>query len=277
MAQNETQNYTLGRGEIYFARFADAVNFVPAGERYIGNSPELSLTISQEVLDHFSSDRGIREKDASIPLQVDRTGSFSTDNIHPENVAMFFFGESQSVVEAGGTITSETVAPEGAEQGLYYQLGVSEARPTGAKGLIDTDDSNSGGSFTVFENDSNSGAGVAFVKGTDYEIDYDSGRLYIIPDGGIADGTVLSVTYVIKASTFARVISGSAPVAGAMRYIQINPQGTNFDYYFPYVKVSPNGDYALKGDDWQVIPFNLEILKLTGKEAIYMDGRPIYA
>ena len=41
----------------------------------------------------------------------------------------------------------------------------------------------------------------------------------------------------------------------------------------PYVKISPNGDYALKGDEWQQIPFNIEILKKTGFEALYSDGR----
>ena len=87
----------------------------------------------------------------------------------------------------------------------------------------------------------------------------------------------INVTFAVKASTRDRVISGSDPVEGAMRYIAFNPKGLNFDYYLPYVKITPNGDYALKGDEWQQIPFTIEALKPANGEAIYMDGRPKFA
>jgi len=278
------ENYTLGRGEVHFARFVGATQ-EPAGERYIGNTPELSLTIEQEVLDHFNSDHGIREKDESIALQVNRTGSFTTDNIKPPNVALFFFGTESTVTEVGETVVDETILA--VEQGLTYQLGISTTRPAGAKGIVgDTDDSNSAGAFTVQAyNDSNSilpgsdsnSGNASYVAVTDYVLDPELGRLYIVPGGGIADGASLVVNYTIKASTFSRVISGSQPVEGAMRFIAFNPTGDDIDYYFPWVKVSPNGDYALKSDQWQTIPFNLEILKRSDREAIYADGRPAFS
>ena len=56
--------------------------------------------------------------------------------------------------------------------------------------------------------------------------------------------------------------------------IAYNPQGKNYDWFMPYVKLSPNGDFALKGDEWQQIPFSVEILKKSGYEALYIDGRP---
>lgn len=281
MAQGEAQNYTLGRGEVYFARFVDEDTYYAPKERYIGNTPEFSLTIEQEVLDHFSSDRGIREKDESISLQVNRSGSLTTDNINTENVALFFFGSAALVNEAGEVVAGEVVGAgtgeNGVEQGMYYQLGVSEDRPAGAKGLVNsTTDSNSTG-VVVAEEDSNSAGGTPFTEGTDYEMDYDLGRLYIKPGGGIVDGTVLTVGYTIKASTYSRVISGSQPVAGALRFLAVNPTGDNIDYYFPWVKISPNGDYALKSDEWQTIPWTIEILKRTDREAIYADGRPAFA
>lgn len=271
----DTQAYALGRGEVRFARFITGTQN-PKGFRYIGNTPEFNLTIEQEVLDHFSSDHGIREKDESVALQVNRTGSFTTDNIVPDNVALFFFGEKTTVTEAGGAQTPEVIAD--VEQGLYYQLGISTTRPAGAKGLVgETDDSNSAGAFRVYENDSNSGGGGAdFINGTDYTIDYEQGMLYIVPGGGIADTTDIVVSYSIKASTYSRVISGSQPVEGAMKYTAFNPVGTQIDYFFPWVKVSPNGDYALKSDEWQTIPFTIEILKRSTAEAIYADGRPAF-
>lgn len=266
-------NYTLGRGEVFFARFIDD-DKTPGGERYVGNTPELSLTIEQEVLDHFSSDHGIREKDESIALQVNRTGTMSTDNVNTENVALFFFGSAATVVEAGGVITDELV-PD-VQQGLHYQLGVSANRPAGAKGLAgQTDDSNSEGVDPIVVAATSNSAD--YVEGTDYTVDYELGRLFIIEGGGIVNGTDLHVTYVIKASTYSRVISGSQPVEGAMRFIAFNPTGDDIDYYFPWVKVSPNGDYALKSDEWQTIPYNIEVLKRSDREAIYADGRPAFA
>ena len=79
--------------------------------------------------------------------------------------------------------------------------------------------------------------------------------------------------YTTLASSRTRIISGSTPIVGALRYIAFNPAGQQLDWYMPYVKISPNGDYALKGDEWQQIPFNIEILKKTGFEALYIDGR----
>lgn len=261
-------NYTLGRGRLYFARFAPGTRN-PLGERYIGNTPELSLTIENEELEHFSSDAGINEKDDSIALSVTRSGSFTTDNIDPENVALFFFGEAGRVVEAGGPITGEIV--ESVKPGLYYQLGQSSTRPTGARGIAADSTATP---ITVVSDDT---AATVFSEGDDYTIDLVTGRLYVVPGGAITEGTSLEVGYTIRASSRDRVLSGGTPVEGAMRYVADNPKGENQDYYFPFVQIAPNGDYALKAEEWQTIPFSLEVLKLADREAIYLDGRPAFA
>lgn len=271
----ETQNYTLGRGELYFGRFPGSTAVDQPEELYFGNTPEFNVTIEEEKLDHFSSEEGVREKDDSVSLEVTRSGSFITDNIQPDNVALFFFGSASTVAEAGGAETDELSA---VEQGKYYQLGISDSRPVGARGILGADpDSNSSGDVTVADNDSNSLGNTAYVEGTDYELDATLGRIYIIPGGGIADDTDIIVSYTVRASTYDQVISGSNAVEGSLRFIAVNPKGTNFDYYFPHVALSPNGDYALKGDEWQQIPFSVEILKRSDREAIYMNGRPAFS
>ena len=258
-----TKNYTLGRGKVHFSRFKTGTQ-VPAGFFYIGNTPEFNLTIESETLDHFSSDEGIREKDDSVPLEVTRTGSLITDNIDPKNVALFFFGEESTVTQA--TVASSTETLEEIKAGHSYKLGVTTNNPTGYFG-IDTV------GFVVKVS-----GGTTLVAGTDYEMNYDTGILTFLEGSTLAvDGADIDVTFAVKASTRSRVISGSEPVEGAMMYIAFNPKGKNFDYYLPYVKITPNGDYALKGDEWQQIPFTIEALKPTQGEAIYMDGRPVYA
>lgn len=252
-------NYTLGRGELYFARY-DA-NSVATGELYLGNTPEFGVTIESETLDHFSSDAGIREKDQSIVLEVNRTGNFITDHIAAENIALFFFGSSSTLTDAGATVVNE---PHTVEKGKSYQLGTSSTHPAGRRDVSAINVTNEAGTTT-------------YVSGTDFTVDATLGRITIPETGSaiaVSAAQIIHVDYTVAATSRKRVISGSQAVEGALRYVAKNPVGKQFDWYMPHVKLSPNGDYALKGEEWQQIPFNIEILKKTGYEAIYIDGRP---
>lgn len=255
------QNYTLGRGKVHFARFKPGTQ-TPDGFFYIGNTPEFSLTIESETLDHFSSDEGIREKDDSVPLEVNRSGSMTTDNIDPKNVALFFFGSDTVVTQA--VVASAPFLIEDIKAGHSYKLGSTSINPAGHFGINPT-------GLTVEQ-------GVTpLVAGTDYTIDLDGGIISFVEGSAIAvDGVDITVTYAIRASSRSRVISGSEPVEGAMIYRTRNPKGDDVVFFMPYVKITPNGDYALKGDEWQTIPLSLEILKPTTGEAIYRDGTPAY-
>ena len=46
-----------------------------------------------------------------------------------------------------------------------------------------------------------------------------------------------------------------------MAFVANNAAGYNDDYYWPYVKLSPDGDFSLKGDEWLNMTFNFEVLK----------------
>jgi hypothetical protein len=383
-------NYTLGRGKVHFSRFKDGTT-IPSGFFYIGNTPEFSLNIQSQTLDHFSSDEGIREKDDSVPLEVNRSGSMTTDNIEPKNVALFFFGDDStvtqsvvsgqvenfanilaghsyklgvttinpagyfgidstgfSVVEALGTAAtgSITIASTGPTAGQVITIGGTaytfvsalsvgptvanqiktnatpsvvaqaitdalngipgtnvsigtvpnpnvHATVTGAVVTVIADLAGTSGNSIGFVNTtpaanttfSPSGgvltgglAGATLVNGTDYTLDNDTGVVTLLDTStAIYDGDTLTVTYSLKASKRSRVISGSTPVEGAMMYITKNPKGDDCVYYLPYVKVTPNGDYALKGDSWQTLPLSLEVLKPATGEAIYRDGLPAYS
>lgn len=256
-------NYTLGRGRMYFAR-KDPLTGILGGERYLGNTPEFNTNFESETLDHYSSDRGIREKDASVILQINRTGSLVTDHIGPENVALFFFGEEQKLTVAQATVTDEPI--NNVEKGMFYQLGMTNNNPSGARGLIYP-----GASGTLFALKK---AAVTLVAGVDYVVDAALGRVEILETSTtVIDGDDLTATYTVAASTRTRIISGSSPIEGALRFVATNPTGKNIDYYMPSVKLSPNGDYALKSDEWQQIPFNVEILKPENMEAVYADER----
>lgn len=259
-----SNNYTLGRGEIHFARFQSGTK-TPDGFRYIGNTPEFNMTIEDEQLDHYNSDAGVREKDDSMSLEVNRSGSLITDNISPENVALFFFGAASTVTQSAASAEEDTFSD--IKAGHSYKLGSTTSNPAGYFGIDE------GGTITVEDDESTPNT---LTEGTDFEIDYDNGIITFLEGSTLAvDGANITVTYDVAGSTRERVLSGNQPVEGAMMYKTKNPKGTDSLFYLPWVKVRPNGDYALKGDDWQQIPLTIEILKPTDQEAIYRDGKPV--
>jgi hypothetical protein len=380
----EVKNYTLGRGKLDFALFKPGTQ-TPDGFLYFGNTPEFNLTITADDLDHFSSDEGVKEKDDGVTLQVTRTGTMITDNIAPDNIALFFFGAASTIVTATAGTTTTTI--EGVKQGYKYIVGATDDNPAGVRGInpagfeiSDSAGTRSHATVTITAaptaddtvvvnghtykfvaavaaandvaiggnvataaanlaaaiNAAGNGNGTAYGPGTvanadasavsaagvvtltalssgvggnaltltktgaaitvsgatftggsasagtyvvteDYLINFDTGELLIVDGGAIPDATDLEVTFATRASTRDRVLSGTSAIEGALRYTSFNPKGKQFDYYMGYVQITPNGDYSLKGDEWQQIPFNLQILKPNnGMAAIIMDGRPVY-
>lgn len=248
------KQYTLGRGKVFFDVFQPSTK-ITTGERYLGNTPSFNLTTAATNLDHFDADEGIKTKDDSVTLELNRTGAFVTDNIDPDNVALFFLGEASIAVEAGQIgRTSTILLPLGDR---YYQLGVTVGNPSGDRQVSAV-------------------TAPTAVLDTDFTYDAELGRVYIV-EGGTLDGDASVVfTYTVAARSRKRIItSSSATVDGALKFLAYNPKGVQLDYLMPSVKISPNGDYELKGETWQQISFNVEINERDDNtEAIYVDGRP---
>lgn len=262
------KNYTLGRGRVFFDRFP-ANTVVTAttrgtGERYLGNTPEFSTTSESEDLEHYDSDSGVRVKDGSVQLTLNRTGSFTCDNINAENVALYFLGDASTVTQTSSVGVQEVLSG-GVKRGYFYQLGASEPRPAGVRGVANVVVKKGGGFATTVSLSGN------------YQVDETRGRIYIEPTStDIPDGTVIQITYDILANTREQVVSKSTAIYGSLRFVADNPTGANRDYYFPYVKLAPDGDYNLKGDEWQQIGFSMEILKKASNvDALYIDGQPV--
>ena len=252
------KQYTLGRGRLYFDAFLPNTK-TKTGERYFGNTPSMSLTIESESLDHYDSDAGVRVKDDSVLLQLNRTGQFVTDNIDPENVALFLLGSASTLVQASAT--AQTYPISDVKPGRFYQIGATSLNPPGVRSVTNVVVKKGATSLTA---------------GTDYVLDADLARLEILTTGTVVDGDDLTVTFDLSAKNRTRIITAaSATIDGALRFVATNPKGVLLDYYMPYVRLSPNGEYALKGEEWQQIGFNLDIQKLNDTtESIYVDGRP---
>lgn len=258
-----SENYTLGRGELRFDKFAPGTRN-KTGERYLGNTPELNLTTESENLDHFNSDRGVRYKDKSIVLEKTDSGSFIADEISDDNVALWFLGEVSVIAQAAQASLVQVIPANRVKPGTYIQLGESQANPTGARNI------------TVTSVTDGAGTPVPYTVMDDYTVDPELGQLYIVP-GGAIDGTeAFTVNYSTAASTRSQVavIGDGTTVEGALRFVSFNPTGPRRDYHWPYVQLRADGDMALKGDEWQQLSFAFDILKLDGYATVYIDGRP---
>lgn len=260
------KNYVVGRGEVHFARFLPGTT-TRTGYRYIGNTPEFSMTLESQNLDHFSSDRGIREKDASVTIEVGRSLSIVADEITAQNLALFFFGDNETTtIAGGGSAITETFSNVGLD--LSYPLGVTDDDPLGVLKAVYP-----GVSATLFAVKDGTGV-TTYVAGDDYVYDPATGLVKFLSGGDIDEAQAVKVTYTEAAYSFDRITSGAEPVAGALKFITKNPIGDQFIYTLPYVTIRPNGDFNLKGDDWQQIPFSGEILRLGDLEAVYLNGAP---
>lgn len=258
-------NYVLGRGKVFFDRFATGTK-IKTGERYFGNTPEFSMTADSEVLDHFNSDEGVRVKDASVTLQTNRTATLVGDDIMKANVALFFNATGDTVTQTATPVADELVSSGSIIKGSYYQLGTS-INKAGVRGCT---------SVTISAGGS-AGTATPLVLNTDYTLDAALGRIQILPGATVTATHNLYADFTPTANTREQlVVTSGTTVEGALRFVSYNAQGEQTDFYMPYVTLSPNGDFALKGDDWQQLSFNVEILQLDASTAsIYIDGRPV--
>ena len=244
---------------------------------YFGNGPEFTITTDTENLDHYASDYGLRVKDASVLLEAGMTGTFTCDNIAAENLALWFLGDLVNMTLTDQTGVKEVFKP--VLRGKYYQIGTSDDTPTGLFNVDNVVVGVADGNVEIVPGagDITTLPGVAVVNAAgNYELDLAQGRIYIEPDSPVFAGNKQMVIQCdIAAQNRNMVIGKTNQIYGALRYIADNPVGTNKNYYFPKVALRPDGDYALKGDDWNVMSFSFEALQLNNiTQRLYIDVLP---
>ncbi|MFU1607319.1 hypothetical protein ACM25O_13120 [Sulfitobacter pontiacus] len=251
-------NLVLGRGKVYFDRFIPGTT-IKTGERYMGATPSFSVSAETQELDHFSSEEGLQIKDESVTLRVDYSGALTVEDMSGANTALFFFGESETTTIAAAADEQDVFV---AQPGLVYQLGASDAKPEGVEQVS---------AITVTGN----GGAPVYAEGADYIAHLEEGFIEIVPGGAIVADTPIEVNYSVAAQTQNRVISGSTLIQGALRFRSRNGVGQQRNFYMPKVTLRPNGEFALKGEEWQNISFNVEILKAGNLANLFTSGRAV--
>lgn len=273
---NYEPNYVVGRGRLYFDQFKNGSNTSLGGEMYFGNTPELTLNTDSETLDHYSSESGLRNLDMTLLLEMTQGGSFSTDEINPDNLALFFLGEKSRVTQTQATGRTQVIPL--LKKGRFFQLGIDVNNPTGVRDITNVQIVVADASVAV-----STGTGdITTIPGVtvlplpnNIELDLAMGRLYVEIDApDVGNNMQAVVQYDVNAQSRTMIIGRSTMIYGALRFISDNPVGNQKDYFFPKIALQPDGDYALKGDDWQVMSFTFRALKLNSvTERCYIDVR----
>lgn len=220
-----TKNYVLGRGKLYFARFIEGTQ-TPDAFLYFGNTPEFSISMEIEDLPHYSMDEGIREEDDNVVLEVTRNSSLVTDNIQPENVALFFMGDASVLTQAAVAAVSFEIAE--ARAGYSYQIGQSDLEPMGVMGL------NSAG-FLVHTGAAVAATGTLTVgvgNATAADTITIAGRTYTFRASAPAEDEVLiGATVTDTATNLVRAINGGAGEGtlygtGTEPHVQVSAENT---------------------------------------------------
>ena len=257
--QHTTNQYLISRGRVYFDPYDASEQLT--GEIDLGNCPGLSVTINTEKKDHFSSQTGLRQKDATWLLQVDRTGTLSCDNFSPANASLWLAGQVETKTQAATPVTGEL---RGVLPGRQYQLGATAANPLGVRNVSAVTVKNEAGTTT-------------YAAGTDYNVDLVKGRLQILEAGAIVAGNI-KVSYDKPAKTWKRIKTGQASeLRGAIRVVSDNAGATNRDYYMPLCILKPAGELPVIAEEAEYVTmeFELEVLTPANGSAIYLDDAPV--
>lgn len=245
-------DYTLGKGKFYFRRFQPGTQTPEEGGfRRLGNIPEATVSRTVEKLEHTSSEGGVNVKDASVDTANDQGLSFTTDNVSLDNLALWFMSSVSTITEAGGAVQDEVLGDF--NEGGFAQLGEGTETPQGVRNV----------SAVTLTGKVGVAAAAALKAGTHYRLDAKHGLIEFLVD----DLTDVSADYTVPASDRKVILDGNSTIEGELKFFADNPKGSNKDTHWPYVQLSPDGDYALIGTDWQTVAFTVTVLQRA-------DGAP---
>lgn len=249
-----TDDYNLGRGCAFFAPL-DAVTELPQAYRDLGNAPEFNITVETETLEHQSSRQGLKVTDKEVTISQKINLSFQLDEINHENLAEFFSGEKATHVNVAvaGFVQYAMIPDPTVELGKWYDI-----RDSAGDRAYDIE----AGDFAA---ETSNGTPVPLVLNTDYELDLEMGRVFLLSTSSVV-ATAISGSEDINVTLTAEVTAKDVnevraltktSVSGALKFIAENPADNDKQTEFQFHKVSlkADGDFALIGDEFTVMGF----------------------
>lgn len=253
----DTRDYFLGRGKLYLS-ILDASS-LPGSYRDLGNAPSFNFSVEEENLEHFSSRSGLKVLDKRVAISKAVSIAFTLDELNHDNAGLFFGGTVSN-------ITNPAIAGVGADAGSEIILTSSSVEGRAYPLLTAYDGSGLPVAFsargipTITEDPS--GTPVDGVLDTDYEIDKDSGLMFIIAGSAVLPtGSIIGWWSAADATAPATLDIMSALKAAvqtyAVRFEGVNPANSSeklvLDLYS--VQISADGDMPMIGDEYATMSF----------------------
>lgn len=267
--------YFKGVGTLFFREVSGATDSPIGGFRILGNAPEFNLTGEAELLTHNSSMEAGRPQDASLVKSKSNSGTLKLEEFNDENMALFFWGQTEVVTNgAGAAITDAVLVEDGQIQvGGMYPLKTATGAPV--KGIP---------TATAVTLATTEIVPVTLVEGTDYTIDKAQGYVVLLDTPAIttAIGTNDGITFSVPLIATPKAISGVTlnarnKIVGEILFNGLNDQsGERFEIFFPKVSLTPDGDIPMIGEEWSNIPLKMTVEKSANSEyAAYPYGRTL--
>ena len=254
----DPRDYLLGRGELYFADSLDA-DGRPKSFRTLGHAEAFTLTVEAETLEHFSKLQGLSVKDREVVLQQSINFATQLSEIDVDNLALFLSGGATDITQTGASVVAGAgddnliVDVDGLDK--WYDLFDIQAPSTYPPLPVDAASRVYRISAVTVKDTT---ATTTYVEGTDYSLDLELGRVFIISTGAIAASDPLTVSFTFASLTISEVKAlTQTRIEGVLKFISRNANqtgaGSQVEYTFHRITMSADGDFALIGDEFATL------------------------
>lgn len=217
--------YFSGQGRVYLA--ARDSNGNPLALRWVGNVPDLKVSLSTETIEHKESYSGQRLTDLQLIKSKDGEFSCTLEDFSVQNLELTLYGTTSS--STGGTVTDETL-PTGIVAGETRLL---------ANQFVSA--------VTITDS---AASPATLVAGTDYKVHANQGAIEFLNVTGFTQPFKVDYTYGARKSV---AMFRSAQPEVWLRFDGINTADGNkpviLDLY--RVAINPTKDLSMIADDLQ--------------------------
>jgi hypothetical protein len=226
--------YFSGQGRVYIG--TRDTNGNPQAMRWLGNVPELKVSLNVETIEHKESYSGQRLTDMSLIKGKEGEFSCAVEDFNIENLELTLYGQTSSVTAS--SVTNEAL-PTGAVAGGVYLL---------ANQFVSA----------VVVKDS-AGTPATLTAGTHYKVHADQGAIEILNVGTFTQP--FKVDYIYGAAKRMAMFKSARPEVW-MRFDGLNTADGNkrviVDLY--RVVLNPSKDFSLIGDELQKFDLSGRVL-----------------
>ena len=263
----------LGAGEIFIDIYEN--NALTGGERYLGDSPGATISVTTERTTIQSSDGAVARDLIDRIRSVSRVMGFTLQDASIANWALFLIGELETRTAVGAVSSDGAV---GAATGLvpakrWAPILDSHGTEIGAIALKKASGEIADGAITKSASASH-GSPASASAGTDYEFDEKTGRIFNKLDQAQSFKVAMGQT-AGRTVTRAKATAAASETICAIRYVEDEVEGVpGRNVFIRRTNLVPAGEAALKSRDTpQQFAFTATVLDPGGGHpAMTIDG-----